>query len=112
MHVTKTLVGVIDFGMPLHEAIKLPNIFFGGGELQVEQGSALAPMVDAMSAYGQHVRAVDLGSKVNGVQLIGDRWVGAADGRSEGATATVDSKGKVQLEGAQAQAAPPTASVH
>jgi gamma-glutamyltranspeptidase / glutathione hydrolase len=112
MHVAKTLIGVIDFGLPLHEAIKMPNIYFGGGELQVEQGSALAPMAQAMSAYGQRVRTSDLGSKVNGVQQIGGNWVGAADARSEGATATVDGKGKVRLESAQTQAAAPTASVH
>jgi gamma-glutamyltranspeptidase / glutathione hydrolase len=112
MHVTKTLIGVIDFGLPLQEAIKLPNIYFGGGELQVEQGSALAVMAEAMSAYGQRVRAADLGSKVNGVQTIAGGWVGAADARSEGATATVDDKGKVKLVSAQPEAATPTASVH
>ena len=46
MHVTKTLIGVIDFGLPLDAAIALPNIYFGGGELQVEQDTSLAGMAE------------------------------------------------------------------
>jgi gamma-glutamyltranspeptidase / glutathione hydrolase len=112
MHVAKTLVGVIDFGMSLSEAIALPNIYFGGGDLLLEQESALAPMADALSALGQRARVTDLGSKVNGVEFRNGQWVGAADPRSEGATATVDAKGRVKLENAQTQATAPTASVH
>jgi gamma-glutamyltranspeptidase / glutathione hydrolase len=112
MHVTKTLIGVIDFGLPLSQAIALPNIYFGGGELLLEQDSALAPMTETLTAYGQRARVTDLGSKVNGIQLQNGAWVGAADPRSEGATATVDAKGKVTIQNAQAQAAAPTASVH
>jgi gamma-glutamyltranspeptidase / glutathione hydrolase len=112
MHVTKTLIGVLDFGLPLDKAIALPNIYFGGGALQVEDGTTLAAMTEPMSAFGQAVKASDLGSKVNGVQLIGDRWVGAADPRSEGATAVVRAGGKIVTMSAQAEAATPKASVH
>jgi gamma-glutamyltranspeptidase / glutathione hydrolase len=112
MHVTKTLVGVLDFGLPLNKAIALPNIYFGGGDLLMEQGTSLAAMSDQMAAYGQKVKASDLGSKVNGVQLVGDLWVGAADPRAEGTVATVDAKGKIVTKAAQAEAEAPTASVH
>src|SRR3546814_8556720 len=30
MHVLKTLVGVLDWGLPVGQAIALPNIFLGG----------------------------------------------------------------------------------
>jgi gamma-glutamyltranspeptidase / glutathione hydrolase len=112
MHVTKSLIGVLDFGLPLDKAIALPNIYFGGGDLQVEQGTALAAMTDQLAAYGQKVKASDLGSKVNGVQLVGTAWVGAADPRAEGTTATVDAQGKIVTKAAQGEAAAPTASVH
>ena len=97
MHVTKTLVGVIDFGLPLDQAIALPNIYFGGGELQVEENTPLAAMVGELSKYGQKAKAVDLGSKVNGAQLTANGWVGSADPRSEGTSAMLDSKGKVKV---------------
>ena len=79
MHVTKTLIGVIDFGLPLQQAIDLPNIYFGGGGLEVEQNSMLSAMADGLGKFGQKVRPVDLGSKVNG------------------ASATIDAKGKVKV---------------
>ena len=97
MHVTKTLIGVIDFGLPLQQAIDLPNIYFGGGGLEVEQNSMLSAMADGLGKFGQKVRPVDLGSKVNGAQRIGNSWTGAADPRSEGTSATIDANGKVKV---------------
>jgi len=97
MHVTKTLIGVIDFGLPLQQAIDLPNIFFGGGGLEVEQNSMLSAMADGLGKFGQNVRPVDLGSKVNGAQRIGNSWTGAADPRSAGTSATIDANGKVKV---------------
>ena len=35
MHVTKALIGVIDFGLPAGDALALPNIYFGNGSLMV-----------------------------------------------------------------------------
>jgi gamma-glutamyltranspeptidase/glutathione hydrolase len=89
MHVTKTLIGTLDFGLPLGDAIALPNIYFGGGSILVEQGTPLAAMTGALSAFGQPALARDEGSKVNGVQLIATGWTGAADPRSPG-TALVE----------------------
>jgi len=97
MYVTKTLIGVIDFGLPLQQAIDLPNMYFGGGGLEVEQNSMLSAMADGLGKFGQKVRPVDLGSKVNGAQRIGNSWTGAADPRSEGTSATIDTKGKVKV---------------
>lgn len=97
MHVTKTLIGVIDFGLPLDQAIALPNIYFGDGGLEVEQNSMLSAMADGLGSFGQKVRPVDLGSKVNGAQLVGKSWTGASDPRSEGTSSTIDAKGKVKV---------------
>jgi gamma-glutamyltranspeptidase/glutathione hydrolase len=97
MHVTKTLIGVIDFGLPLQQAIDLPNIYFGGGGLEVEKNSMLSAMADGLGKFGQKVRPVDLGSKVNGAQRIGNSWTGAADPRSEGTSASIDANGKVKV---------------
>lgn len=97
MHVTKTLIGVIDFGLALDQAIALPNIYFGDGGLEVEQNAMLSAMADGLGSFGQKVRPVDLGSKVNGAQLVGNSWTGASDPRSEGTSSTIDAKGKVKV---------------
>lgn len=112
MHVTKTLIGVLDFGLPLDKAIALPNIFFGGGELKVEQGTMLADLAEPLSAYGQNASADDLGSKVNGVQWDGAKWTGASDPRSEGTAISVDENGKQAIiDGAKAFDGAPAESV-
>ena len=89
MHVTKTLIGALDFGLPLKEAIALPNIYFSAGSIYLEEDTFLGEMVPAISAYGQPAVKRDEGSKVNGAQLTASGWVGAADPRSEG-TALVE----------------------
>ena len=112
MHVTKTLVGVLDFGLPLKEAIALPNIYFGGGALLVEENTTLATMAQQLANFGQPVKPEDLGSKVNGLQLIDGRWTGAADPRSEGNVVAVDKKGKqTVIDGNQIKDGAPAASV-
>jgi gamma-glutamyltranspeptidase / glutathione hydrolase len=88
MHVTKTLIGVLDFGLPLDKAIAMPNIFFGGGKIQIEKGASSSAIAEKMTALGQVTEVTDTGSKVNGVQRAGGRWVGAADPRSEGSAIT------------------------
>jgi gamma-glutamyltranspeptidase/glutathione hydrolase len=113
MHVAKTLIGVIDFGLPLKEAINLPNIYFGGGALLLEENSSLAAMAEQLSAKGQPAKAADLGSKVNGVQLVNGKWTGAADPRSEGTAVAVDAKGRqTVIDGGPVNNDAPKASVH
>ena len=111
MHVTKTLIGVIDFGLPLDKAIAMPNVYFGGGQLEVEQQTSLAAMAEELAKYGQKVRVVDLGSKVNGAQLTTTGWTGASDPRSEGTSATIDAKGKITVTKARASEEAPTEDV-
>ncbi len=112
MHVTKTLIGVLDFGMPLDQAIALPNIYFGGNALLVEENTPLSAMAEAISGYGQTVKADDLGSKVNGVQLVNGAWTAAADPRSEGTAISVDANGKqTVIDGHEEKDSAPVESV-
>ncbi|MEN3748958.1 gamma-glutamyltransferase [Sphingomonas sp. HF-S3] len=84
MHVTKTLIGVLDFGLSAEEAIALPNLFFDGNTVLMERSARTGPIVAGLRAKGHSARQVSLGSKVNAVQRVGDGWQGAADPRSEG----------------------------
>lgn len=112
MHVTKTLIGVLDFGLPLKEAIALPNIYFGGGALLVEEKTNLASMARQLANFGQAVKPEDLGSKVNGLQLVDGKWTGAADPRSEGNVISVDKEGRqTVIDGNQVKDGAPAASV-
>ncbi|AOG02286.1 gamma-glutamyltransferase [Blastomonas sp. RAC04] len=84
MHVTKALIGVIDFGLPAGDALALPNIYFGNGSLIVEKDTGLGAMSKDLAAMGQPVVVSDLGSKLNAAQFDGKAWTGYADPRSPG----------------------------
>jgi gamma-glutamyltranspeptidase/glutathione hydrolase len=87
MHVTKVLVGVLDFGLSLEDAIALPNIYMAGDGNVIENtalGTTLAPQ---LAQFGRPVAAADLSSKLNGAQRGDAGWTGAADPRSVGAVA-------------------------
>ncbi|WP_106640496.1 gamma-glutamyltransferase [Allosphingosinicella vermicomposti] len=84
MHVAKTLIGWIDFGLPAAEAIALPNIYFGGDATLVEKDTFLSEMQADLTRYNGLVSSSDLGSKVNAAEYVDGAWRGAADPRSEG----------------------------
>ena len=84
MHVMKSLVGKLDWGLSAQDAIALPNIYFGGSGLLVERGTPLDAMRDKLATLGQTVVTTDLGSKLNAVERTPKGWRGAADPRSPG----------------------------
>lgn len=84
MHVTKTLIGFIDFDLPIDQAIAMPNIYFSRDAVLLENGTYLAGMSSQMTKFGRTIVSTGLPSKVNAVAWTPDGWVGAADPRSEG----------------------------
>lgn len=90
MHVTKTLIGVLDWGLSADEAIKLPNIYFGRAGVLIEDDAAGKALVEKMKPFGYTVTPTDLGSKLNAVERVGDVWRGAADPRGPGSSAVDD----------------------
>jgi len=84
MHVLKTIIGTIDWGLAPRDAAGLPNIFFSGNAILVEQGTSLDAMKDRLAALGHIVAAADLPSKITVIESHDGQLVGAADPRSEG----------------------------
>jgi gamma-glutamyltranspeptidase / glutathione hydrolase len=85
MHVMKSLVGYMDWGLSAQDAISLPNIYFSGPALLVEKGTSLSAMQGELAALGQMVVASDVGSKLNAIERSPTGgWRGAADPRSPG----------------------------
>src|SRR5690606_34338267 len=86
VQVARVLIGVIDFDLPLGQAMALPVLFSPGESISVEQGSALEAMIPALRALGHaQVSVRGLPLKINGAERTASGWVGAADPRSEGA---------------------------
>src|SRR3546814_19784897 len=84
MHVMKTLVGVLDWGLPVDQGIALPNIFLSGNAILVEKGTSLDAMRDRLTALGHTATPAELGPTVNEVERRDGAWKGGADPRSEG----------------------------
>jgi gamma-glutamyltranspeptidase/glutathione hydrolase len=85
VQVARALIGVIDFGLPLDQALALPVLFAPGASLAIEQGSALEALVPELQALGHaEISARRLPLKANGAQRTAAGWIGAADPRSEG----------------------------
>jgi gamma-glutamyltranspeptidase/glutathione hydrolase len=85
VQVARVLIGVIDFGLPVDEALALPVLYSPGDTVSVEQGTALEAMIPQLEALGhREVVARPPGFKANAAVLGPQGWVGGADPRSEG----------------------------
>ena len=82
--VTKAIIGVLDWGLPVEEAIALPQLIAIGDRFAVEKGTMLETMIPAFTAMGHKPVATALPLKLNGVQRVAGGWRGGADARGEG----------------------------
>ncbi len=87
-YVAKTLVGTLDWGLNVQQAISLPNFGSRNGPTELETGRFPPALHDALKARGHTVRTFDMNSGLHGVQRItihGEPyWFGGADPRREG----------------------------
>ncbi len=90
-YVTKTLIGLIDWNLDPQTAIDLPNFGSRNGPTELEAGTALESMKDALEARGHSVRLIDFTSGIQALQRTYSKggnptgWRGGADPRREGA---------------------------
>lgn len=90
MHVTKTLIGVLDWGLSAEQAISLPNLFFGREGVLIEDNAAGQAIAEKMAPFGYTFTPTDIGSKLNAAERTEKGWRGAADPRSPGTSAVDD----------------------
>ncbi|WP_342702982.1 gamma-glutamyltransferase [Burkholderia arboris] len=87
-HVAKTLVGVLDWGMTMQQAIALPNFGSMNGPTQLERGRVSDALADGLKGRGHDVQLVEMNSGLQGIQRLNVQgqtvWFGGADPRREG----------------------------
>lgn len=85
-YVAKTLVGVLDWGLDVQQAISLPNFgsrnFSGATELESKTG--ITWLEGGLRLLGHNVRVIELTSGLQGIHRGREGWVGGADPRREG----------------------------
>jgi len=87
-YVGKVLVGTMDWGLNVQQAISLPNFGSRNGPTEVEQGRVSEAVINQLKAKGHNVRVMEQNSGLQGIMRIrihGDEmWFGGADPRREG----------------------------
>jgi gamma-glutamyltranspeptidase/glutathione hydrolase len=87
-YVAKALVGTLDWGLNMQQAINLPNFGSRNGPTELESGRFPVALQEQLKARGHTVRTFDMTSGLHGVQRImihGEPWwFGGADPRREG----------------------------
>jgi gamma-glutamyltranspeptidase / glutathione hydrolase len=85
VQVARAVIALIDWQMPVKDALAVPVLFSPGETVIVEKGSSLEAMLPALQGYGHaRVTAAELPLKINAVTVSVAGLAGAADPRSEG----------------------------
>ena len=84
-YVAKALVGMIDWNLPVQEAISLPNLVVRGGSVGADTAQIPPDIAQALGAAGMGLRpnATET-SGLHGAMWRDGRWDGGADPRREG----------------------------
>ena len=87
--VLKAIIAVVDWNLPVDQALALPVLYApGGNTVFVEAGTEHEKLVPVLTGLGHaEVRLRERSFKANAVEVRGGKLVGAADPRSEGEAA-------------------------
>jgi gamma-glutamyltranspeptidase/glutathione hydrolase len=87
-YVAKVLVGTLDWGLDMQQAISLPNFGSRNGPTELETGRFPASEIEALKARGHTVRVFEQTSGLQGIARMDIHgvplWFGGADPRREG----------------------------
>jgi gamma-glutamyltranspeptidase/glutathione hydrolase len=87
-YVAKVLVGTLDWGLDVQQAISLPNFGSRNGPTELEEGRFPASEIDTLRAMGHKIRVIEENSGLHGIERISVHgvplWYGGADPRREG----------------------------
>jgi gamma-glutamyltranspeptidase/glutathione hydrolase len=84
-YVAKLLTGALAWGLPLQQAVDLPNFGdFNSGRLFVEPGTLTAAQAAELRARGHQIEDTELTSGLQVLMRLPGGWVGGTDPRREG----------------------------
>lgn len=83
-YVAKAIIGHLDWGLDVQQAVALPNIINRFGPLDIEAGSSATGMAQALSDIGFEVNETELNSGLQGIAITPEGLEGGADPRREG----------------------------
>jgi gamma-glutamyltranspeptidase/glutathione hydrolase len=85
-YVTRAVIGLLDWGLSMEEAVSLPHAVNLNTPTLLEKDTALEGIAPALEAMGHEVRLIEMTSGLHGIRRLPDGTLeGAADPRREGA---------------------------
>jgi len=84
LYVAKTLIGALDWQLDIQQAISLPNMGSRNRDTELEQGSSLESLQQALRQSGHRVTIAPSPSGVHAIMIKPDGLFGGADPRREG----------------------------
>jgi len=83
-YVVKTIVSVLDFDVPINEAVALPNFTKMNNKLELEKGSYLEEYQGILEQKGHEVLIHDMTSGLHAILIKGGKLYSGVDPRREG----------------------------
>ncbi|WP_026374853.1 gamma-glutamyltransferase [Aestuariibacter salexigens] len=83
-YVAQTIIGVLDWGLDMQQAINLPKITNRNDYTALEKGTDAEKLKPGLEALGHNVRVIDLNSGLHGILIKDGKLIGGADPRREG----------------------------
>lgn len=83
-YVAQTIIGVLDWGLDVQQAINLPKVTNRNDYTALEKGTAAQNYQEQFERWGHDVKVIDLNSGLHGIMLKDGKLIGGADPRREG----------------------------
>lgn len=83
-YVIQTLVAVLDWKLPIHEAVNLPHHTTLGTTLDLEEGTAITALAPELEKMGHKVAIKPLNSGLHGLMIMDSKIAAGVDFRREG----------------------------
>ncbi|WP_370656075.1 gamma-glutamyltransferase [Paracoccus wurundjeri] len=83
-YTAKAIIGYLDWGLDVQQAIGLPNIVNRFGPMDIEAGTSAAELMQPLQDIGFEVEETDLNSGLHGIAITPEGLSGGADPRREG----------------------------
>ncbi len=83
-YVAQTLVGVLDWGLDVQQAINLPKFTNRNDYTALEAGTDITRLQSSLEGLGHKVKVIDLNSGLHGIMIKDGKLIGGADPRREG----------------------------
>jgi len=80
----QTLIGLLDWNLPVSAAIALPRVINLNGPTELEANTPLAGLADGLRGLGHQVQVRGHEGGLSGIRRVGDGWEGGADPRRDG----------------------------